>query len=401
MRLFIFLSLLFFSVTAYAQVGIGTQTPNASAALEVKDTTRGVLIPRMTVSQRTAIVNPAEALMIYQTNGEKGFWYFDGGQWAKIGNQNNNIGAGKTILILEDTITDAQAQAKIQAEVGPNTQMIRIIGCTNLTHLDLSSLTISVGILIKDNPVLQDVNLGNLISCYDNFYIENCPQLSSINLNSLKGIFMFPETEHWKFQISETGISTLSLPNLKKCNGDFHIEENSALSSISMPLFTTITDDLYIYKNPLLSSLTFPGLVNAGGISISSNNLLTNVSFPLLSTSSIDISSNNLLTNVSFPLLSTTTGIFIYNNANLSSISIDNLTQFVTQSYYYKHFNTSGNKLPSSNINSLLRKLVTITPSLTGAQIDVSQQSPVAPPTGQGITDKNTLIANGNTVTTD
>lgn len=70
-----------------AQVGIGTQTPNSSAALEVSDTSKGLLIPRMTMNQRKAINNPAQGLMVYQTDSTQGFWYSDGVQWININSQ--------------------------------------------------------------------------------------------------------------------------------------------------------------------------------------------------------------------------------------------------------------------------------------------------------------------------
>lgn len=68
-------------------VGIGTNIPNPSALLEINDSTRGILIPRMTMQQRNIIVNPAEGLMIYQTDGNKGFWFFDGLNWLNIYSQ--------------------------------------------------------------------------------------------------------------------------------------------------------------------------------------------------------------------------------------------------------------------------------------------------------------------------
>ncbi len=46
-------------------VGIGTTTPNASAALHINSTTKGLLIPRMSTTDRNAIASPAEGLLIY------------------------------------------------------------------------------------------------------------------------------------------------------------------------------------------------------------------------------------------------------------------------------------------------------------------------------------------------
>jgi len=63
--------------------GIGTTSPDASSALELKSTTQGLLISRMTQTQRNAIVSPAIGLMIYQTTNTPGFYYYDG-SWKPV-----------------------------------------------------------------------------------------------------------------------------------------------------------------------------------------------------------------------------------------------------------------------------------------------------------------------------
>lgn len=71
-------------------VGIGTDNPNASALLDldVSDvgftTKLGLLIPRMNEAQKNAIPTPATGLIIYQTDGTVGFYYFDGSSWLRI-----------------------------------------------------------------------------------------------------------------------------------------------------------------------------------------------------------------------------------------------------------------------------------------------------------------------------
>lgn len=55
------------TTTCFAQVGIGTETPDASSILELQSTEGGLLLPRMTTAERDLIASPAEGLTIYNT----------------------------------------------------------------------------------------------------------------------------------------------------------------------------------------------------------------------------------------------------------------------------------------------------------------------------------------------
>ncbi len=70
------------SLAGFAQIGIGTTTPDASAALDVTATDKGFLMPRMTTAQRTAIASPATGLQVYDTD-TKSFWSYDGAAWKE------------------------------------------------------------------------------------------------------------------------------------------------------------------------------------------------------------------------------------------------------------------------------------------------------------------------------
>ena len=83
-QLFTFLAAVLLTATTYAQVGVGTTTPDASSALDITSTTKGLLIPRMTETQRDAISSPATGLMIYQTDGTVGFYYYNGSSWSEV-----------------------------------------------------------------------------------------------------------------------------------------------------------------------------------------------------------------------------------------------------------------------------------------------------------------------------
>jgi uncharacterized protein (TIGR02145 family) len=73
------------SFTSIAQVGVSTTDPNASAALEVKSTTKGFLPPRMTTTDRNDINGGvwAEGLTIYNTD-TKCLELYNGTDWISV-----------------------------------------------------------------------------------------------------------------------------------------------------------------------------------------------------------------------------------------------------------------------------------------------------------------------------
>jgi hypothetical protein len=83
--------LLLFSSALFAQVGVNTDNsqPDPSAMLDVKGNSKGILIPRMTMIQRNAIITPADGLMVYQTDNIPGFYFNSGTSasplWIMVG----------------------------------------------------------------------------------------------------------------------------------------------------------------------------------------------------------------------------------------------------------------------------------------------------------------------------
>ncbi len=96
--------LLFFTSTIFfvkaQNVGIGTNSPNSSAALDIKSSNRGLLIPRLTTTQRNGISNPATALLVFDT--DKGsIMFYDGGSW-------------RALSFADETKTDPQGRSSTQ-----------------------------------------------------------------------------------------------------------------------------------------------------------------------------------------------------------------------------------------------------------------------------------------------
>ncbi len=78
-----YISILILTNKTFSQsVGIGTNTPNSSAQLEIKSNTKGILIPRTSYLTRIGILNPAKALLIYDTVYNS-FWFYNGTDWIE------------------------------------------------------------------------------------------------------------------------------------------------------------------------------------------------------------------------------------------------------------------------------------------------------------------------------
>ncbi len=137
---------LFINSTAFAQVGIGTTTPDASSMLDVQSTTKGILIPRMLTSQRTSIASPVTGLLVFDTDTQS-FWFYSG-SWIELATGS------------PDKIVDADNDTKIEVEQNVDEDKI------HLTTLGSERMTI-------DNSGNTRIGDGT-----NNTYIENDGSLS-------------------------------------------------------------------------------------------------------------------------------------------------------------------------------------------------------------------------------
>lgn len=105
--------LLFFMIITtnlFAQVGIGTTTPNASSILDLTSSTQGLLTPRMTTAQRIAIVSPADGLMVYDTD-LKSFYHYNSTltSWGVLNSGFNGRSKFKRIKSVGDLVAEKTA----------------------------------------------------------------------------------------------------------------------------------------------------------------------------------------------------------------------------------------------------------------------------------------------------
>ncbi len=83
-------SLIFLSQFSFSQVAINNDgtDPYISAILDLKSTTKGILIPRMTANERDNISPVTEGLTVFITD-DNNYYYYDGNKWISMKNDND------------------------------------------------------------------------------------------------------------------------------------------------------------------------------------------------------------------------------------------------------------------------------------------------------------------------
>ncbi len=94
------------------RVGIGTNDPDSSAILDITSSTKGVLIPRMSATDRQNINDPAPGLMVFDTT-TNAFYYFNGIGWQEMLSGNVKV------------LADSDDDTKVQVEKSADENVIR------------------------------------------------------------------------------------------------------------------------------------------------------------------------------------------------------------------------------------------------------------------------------------
>lgn len=106
----------------------GAEADN-SAMLDVSSSTQGALMPRMTAAQRVALTSPATGLLVYQTDGSAGFYFFDGSAWT-------NLNAPSTATLAGNTFNGASQLLQLNGS-----GQMPVVSGANLTNLPAANLT--------------------------------------------------------------------------------------------------------------------------------------------------------------------------------------------------------------------------------------------------------------------
>lgn len=167
---------------ATGSAGIGTAAPNASSLLEMTSTTKGLLIPRMTVAQRNAIASPATGLMIFQTNNTPGFYYYSGTAWNAVSPKSAN-----------QTLSNLTAPTAVNQILQPNVTGAIDLGSPGFKWKDIyffGTLINGAGTIMKmtgdntalgTNALFSNSGIGNTATGYNALLLNTSAERNTAN----------------------------------------------------------------------------------------------------------------------------------------------------------------------------------------------------------------------------
>ena len=131
---------LFFTNAAFSQgfaVNATGAPANASAIMDVSSTSQGMLIPRMTAAQRTAIASPVNGLLVYQTDGTPGFYFYNAG-WQSLNAPGGSgtvtsVSNGDLSPVFTSSVANATTTPSITYTMTPSAQYSVLTNSTNAT----------------------------------------------------------------------------------------------------------------------------------------------------------------------------------------------------------------------------------------------------------------------------
>src|SRR6476661_3864851 len=223
-------------------VGIGTATPDPSAALDIRSAgnNQGFLPPCLTYAQRLAISNAAAGLLVYQSDDNAspaapaGYYFYSGTQWLALQTQGDNLGnhtATQNLNLANRLLVGGGGSSGLSINAGgnvgigpaPNLQLLNVAG-----GIYTSSVIQQGGPAVTATTDLGLYSLGNgrwmrfvTNSAPIRFYTDQAGGVSSgggsaaMSLEANGNLGLGPQTALAKFDIqsgSQSGVASPSLP---------------------------------------------------------------------------------------------------------------------------------------------------------------------------------------------
>ncbi len=241
-------------------MGIGTSSVDASAILDLTTTTKGLLVPRMTTTQRDAISSPANGLVIYNTTTGL-LNAYQNSSWGAIGSNFFTDAGAYTYLtsttdhLLIGTSTNdiAQLVVKFNESVddgvyikNSTNDLITLSGLSNGGNIILKNSAGGSGAAIRGSTV-QDSYMG--IGSNNKVLIGSATATGVVKMNityddnyqdAMQIVLSGNPIHHWtqsgvkgRYRLSESGTTFIDLiaNGTSYINGELNIGSTTSLSA--------------------------------------------------------------------------------------------------------------------------------------------------------------------------
>ena len=294
-------------------------------------------------------------------------------------------GLGKVNVYIEGDITNEEAEAKLEEEIGTLTENIYIENTTQLNVINLDIPTSIRKISFSNNIALQQIAIqghGSMPFCSMG---TGSNVVESITINGIT------ELQNLYIGGAENNATTFECNDLVKINTDFSFyfsnNQNNSLSLFDLeevsPLqlnYSTWQGKFSIFNLPVLRVISDVDLnLTIDSLILPELEIATAITAGYYGYMGIN--------NISFPSLNYSKSMHFRDDSKQVNINLPSLS-------YCLNYNTRIG-LDSNGVNDLLNKFLSIQPT-SGKNIFMEEDGY---PSGQGLMDMQTLINQGNTVT--
>ncbi|GEM56729.1 hypothetical protein B0A58_03980 [Flavobacterium branchiophilum NBRC 15030 = ATCC 35035] len=331
-------------------------------------------------------------------------------------------GLGKVNVYIEGDITNAEAQAQLEEEVGTLTENIYIQNTTQLTAISIIGNSKLRNVTIDENNSLNIINV-NAISNLTSFIVKDTNnQLANINLNGTgkvteveiknskqnSTILIDGFTIADKITIETTSNTSNNKTATITCNDlieinkflsiNTSVSQNNTVSFTDLKIMGKYVSDTTYFFNIISGKFTvasFPILEEIYNLTLDGLHMDT-ITFPLVEKMNyFYLSIDSYINHFNFPQLTRCDNFQCeFNTGSLGTTYFTDTLFNMPLLNYCKNYSLNILGLDNFDAEDILEKFLTIQP-VSGKTINLSNDAPL---TGLGLTYKQTLINQGNTV---
>lgn len=319
-------------VSAQQNAGLGTASPHASALLDMTSTTQGLLVPRMSTLQRTAINPPANGLLVFDTDASRFYFYNTattswialpvladvpsggtGATWSLVGNGGINpalqfLGTtdAQPLFIRTNGSTRATVLANGNIGIGTAAPQSALEISSVGSGLRFTNLTASTPTTTATGKVLSVNASGDVV------LVDDAQGSGSLPVGAPSGVTLRYNGVNWVTSSTlinngtQIGVNTTPTRTLD-VNGNARIGANGTTITNIIKVTVTVTSNTFILPESS-TTLTFsvPGAAMGSSVVVSPGSGMTNglmIAYSRVSAANtVEVRISNILSAVAITL---------------------------------------------------------------------------------------------------